>query len=77
MQRFALGESFSRFKWDFHFKTFPSLKPLGDWLCSLQVAEAVRQVQVGGSGSTSAEDGDRPGQDEVYTPTLQVLTLQQ
>lgn len=74
MQRSASGESFSRYKWDFHFKT---LKPLGDWLCSLQVAEAVRQVQVGGSGSTSAEDGDRPGQDEVYTTTLQVLTLQQ
>lgn len=74
MQRSASGESFSRYKWDFHFKTFPSLKPLGDWL---QVAEAVRQVQVGGSGSTSAEDGDRPGQDEVYTTTLQVLTLQQ
>lgn len=42
-------------------------------MSSLQVAEVVCPVQVGGSGSDGAEDGDRTGQDEVHTAALQVI----
>lgn len=46
-----------------------------DWLLSLQVAEAVCPVQVGGGGSHGAEDGHRAGQDEIYATPLQVFLL--
>lgn len=50
-------------------------EPPDDWLFSLQVAEVVCSVQVGGSGSHGDEDGNRAGQDEVYKTALQVFIL--
>lgn len=52
-----------------------SLRMPPDWLFSLQVAEAVCPVQVGGGGSHGAEDGHRAGPDEIYAAPLQVFLL--
>lgn len=51
-------------------------KPAYDWLFSLQVAEVVCSVQVGGSGSHGTEDGNRARQDEVHKTALQVFLFQ-
>jgi len=75
-QRSASGESFDGHSF-LSFKLLLLVKPLGDRLFSFQVAEAVCSVQVGGSSSARAEDGDRAGKDEVHPTTLQVFRLKQ